>query len=222
MSIKIKVRFLLFGLALMVAMACNLISGGDPDPQVGTQSGDILFQDDFSNSSSGWDEYRDVDFVTDYEDGGYRMYVNEDNFDIWANPGRNFTDVIIEVAASKIGGPDENDFGVICRYQDENNFYLFLIASDGYYGIGAIENGGELELIDTEFLEYSEKIFQGNATNDIRAECVGDNLTLYANGTILADVSDSRFSSGDVGLIAGTFDTPGTEILFDNFVVRQP
>ena len=68
----------------------------------------------------------------------------------------------------------------------------------------------------------SEQINQGNATNAIRADCVGDNLTLYANGTILADVRDSRFTSGDVGLIAGTFDIPGAEILFDDFVVRQP
>jgi hypothetical protein len=33
---------------------------------------------------------------------------------------------------------------------------------------------------------------------------------------------DSSFSSGDVGLIAGSFATEGTDIHFDNFVVRQP
>jgi hypothetical protein len=33
---------------------------------------------------------------------------------------------------------------------------------------------------------------------------------------------DSTLTSGDVGLMAGTFSNPGTDILFDNFVVRQP
>ncbi len=222
MSIKSKLKLSIFVIFMLTGMACNLLSSADPQVAENVESGGILFQDDFSNSNSGWDQYREADFVTDYENGGYRFYVNQDNYDIWANPGLNFTDTIIEVNATKVGGPDENDFGVICRYRDENNFYMFLIASDGYYGIGAIENGGDLELISTDYLEYSEQINLGNATNAIRAECVGDNLTLYANGTILADVRDSRFTSGDVGLIAGTFDIPGAEILFDDFVVRQP
>jgi hypothetical protein len=35
-------------------------------------------------------------------------------------------------------------------------------------------------------------------------------------------VSDSDFASGDVGLLAGTYDEVGTDIHFDNFVVRKP
>lgn len=44
-------------------------------------------------------------------------------YDAWANQSRSFPgDVRIEVDAAKIGGPDDNDFGVICRYQDIDNF----------------------------------------------------------------------------------------------------
>jgi hypothetical protein len=217
-----KLKMSIFVFFLLTGMACNLLSSGGAEAPENVDSGGVLFQDDFSDTNSGWDQYREADFVTDYENGGYRFFVNQDYYDIWANPGLNFTDTVIEVKATKIGGPDENDFGVICRYQDENNFYMLIIASDGYYGIGAVEGGGDMELIGSEYLEISEQINQGSATNEIRAECVGDNLTLYANGTILADVRDSRFSSGDVGLIAGTFETPGAEILFDDFVVRKP
>ena len=32
-------------------------------------------------------------------------------------------------------GPDDNDFGIICRYIDDNQFYYAIISSDGYYGI---------------------------------------------------------------------------------------
>jgi len=45
---------------------------------------------------------------------------------------------------------------------------------------------------------------------------------VYANGTLLGSADDSTFTSGDVGLEAGTFDVGGTEIRFDNFVVSQP
>jgi hypothetical protein len=67
-----------------------------------------------------------------------------------------------------------------------------------------------------------DHINQGSATNHIRADCVGSNLTLYANGSEIASASDSSFTGGDVGLIARTYDTAGTDILFTNFVVSKP
>ena len=39
---------------------------------------------------------------------------------------------------------------------------------------------------------------------------------------LLTEVTDTTFASGEVGLIAGTFDTPGTDVLFDDFTVYQP
>ena len=46
--------------------------------------------------------------VTDYADGVYRIWVNTSSTDVWANPGLNFTDAIIEVEATKVGGSDDN------------------------------------------------------------------------------------------------------------------
>jgi hypothetical protein len=60
------------------------------------------------------------------------------------------------------------------------------------------------------------------ATNHIRADCIQDKLSLYVNGVHLIDVIDGDLLEGNVGLIAGTWDTPGTDILFDNFLVIQP
>jgi hypothetical protein len=47
-------------------------------------------------------------------------------------------------------------------------------------------------------------------------------LTFYVNGFQIAQTQDAALSSGDIGLIAGTFGEPGVDILFDNFVVLQP
>ncbi len=216
---------LLLGLALTV-MACalpNLPGLSSPEkPQVAPAQLKVLFQDDFSNPDSGWDRARAKDGVTDYtKDGAYRIRVNVPNTDVWANPGLHFTDVRIEVDATKVGGPDDNDFGVICRYQDENNFYFLIISSDGYYGIGKVAHG-EQSLLTGDALDYSDAILQGATTNHIRGDCVGSKLVLYANGVRLAEAQDDTFKDGDVGLMAGTYDDRGTNILFDNFVVYQP
>jgi len=187
-----------------------------------TDNPKVLFQDDFSDTSSGWDRINETEGVNDYVDDGYRIFVNKQDWYKWGNPGLNFTDVIIDVDAKKIAGPEENDYGVICRYKDEDNFYFFTIGSDGYYGVSRMSNGEE-SLVGMDQLEFNDTAINlGDASNHIRAKCVGDKLTLTVNGTVLADVKDANIASGDVGLIAGTYDEPGADILFDNFTVAQP
>jgi hypothetical protein len=181
----------------------------------------VLFSDDFSDSDSGWDRVQAEEGITDYENGAYRIFVDQALHDYWANPGRSFGDVRVEVDATKIGGPDNNDFGVICRYQDNNNFYAFLISSDGYYAIMKY-TGGSSETLGTDGMLSTDAVNLGASTNTVRADCVGDTLSLYANGTLLHSVSDAAFASGDVGLIAGTFDEPGADIAFDSFLVLRP
>jgi len=182
---------------------------------------DILFSDDFSDPSSGWDQVQAAEGVTDYENGHYRIFVDQTQHDYWANPGLSFSDVQVEVDATKTSGPDDNDFGLLCRYQDTENFYAFLISSDGYYSIMKYSGGGS-ETLGAEAMLSTDVVVQGEASNHIRADCVGESLSLYVNGQLLHTVTDSTFASGDVGLIAGTFDVTGTDIAFDDFVVLQP
>jgi len=101
-------------------------------------------------------------------------------------------------------------------------FNFFTVGNDGYYGISKLINGEET-LIGMDQMQFNDAAIKlGGAANHLTAECVGGSLTLTVNGTILADVKDSDLSSGDVGLIAGTYDTPGVDIVFDNFVVTRP
>jgi hypothetical protein len=203
---------------LALTLACSTLSGPEINAPVDPSA---LFSDDFSAPDSGWDRAQEETGVTDYDNGQYRIFVDEPQHDYWANPGLSFTDVQVEVDATKNGGPDDNDLGLICRYQDTENFYAFLISSDGFYAILKY-SGGSSETLGSDSWPPSEAINQGAATNHLRADCVGDSLALYANGELLQSVSDSAFTSGDVGLMAGTFEEPGTDIVFDDFVVLQP
>jgi hypothetical protein len=184
-------------------------------------SGGVLFKDDFSDPTSGWMQGEDEFGKTEYVDGSFRILVTSDVTGKVSIPRLYFTDVVIEVNATKVAGPDDNDYGVICRYQDENNFYFFEISSDGYYSIGKYKEN-QLQLIGMEKMQTSDVIRQGQATNRIRATCNGSLLGLSVNGYDLVEVEDVDFTAGDVGLIAGTFETPGTDILFDNFKVLKP
>jgi hypothetical protein len=185
-------------------------------------SENLLLFDDFSNPNSGWDKVEETDYSTNYYNNAYRITVNTNMYDSWANPNaQTYVDAIVEVDATKNGGPDDNDFGLICRYQDSEHFYYAVISSDGYFGIIKV-NGDSSDLLGREYLEYSDSIPQGYATNHLRLECLGDTLTFYVNGQQVDQQSDGDYAEGDVGLIAGTYDNPGTDILFDNFSVYAP
>ena len=203
------IAILLF-VSLLVA-ACSVTA----DP------GEVVFQDDFSRPVSGWDRYNDPTYSSDYYEGGYRIHVLEPNTDAWASPRLDLADVQIEVDATKLGGPDDNVFGVLCRYKDSRNFYFFLVSSDGYTGIGVYKDGRRRLLTDDSLLP-SEAVNRGNALNHIRADCDGYQLRLHVNGILVAEAQAAEWPRGDVGLIAGTYDQAGTEILFDNFSVLQP
>ncbi len=195
-----------------------------PQSNGGAKSGSILFHDDFSNPSSGWDQSTVTDGSTDYANGGYRILVNTVNLSMFANPGQTLqNDVRIEVDASKSAGPDANGFGVICRYNDQNNFYKFIVTSDGYAGISKLIDGNLTVISSADGkLQTVNNINKGAASNHIRADCIGSTLTLYVNGNQVATASDSSLSGGDTGLFAQTYDTAGVDILFHDFNVSVP
>ncbi len=196
----------------------------DTTPMAATSTlpaaGAILFQDDFSNPQSGWSTYQDIDGLMNYEGGSYHILVDVPNAWFWATTEVKLADASIEVQAEKVAGPDDNVLGLICRYQDDQNFYLLVISSDGYYAILKRLNGSTT--VFDEGMQYSQVIHQGETVNTLRADCVGNTLTLYANGTRLAQVVDSTFNEGVPGLIVGTFNTAGTDIVFDDFIVSKP
>jgi hypothetical protein len=187
-----------------------------------TATSNVLLSDDFSSINNNWDKISDANMTTDYYNNSYRILVNMTNYDSWANPDDlSFTDVQVEVDATKNAGPDVNDFGLICRYISSNSYYYGIISSDGYYGIfkKTAEGGKQLGQGKEQF---SDKILTGATTNRIRFDCIGNTLTLYVNDTQVDQRTDSTYTSGNVGLIAGTYTEPGTDILFDNLIVYKP
>lgn len=217
-----KRLFLIIGVLVLAALACSFDLGSLTGSADSSAASNVLFQDDFSDVNSGWDRSAFDSGATDYENDAYRIVVSQPSYSVWANPYQSFTDVRVEVDATKSAGPDLNEFGIICRYRDENNFYVGVLGSDGFYGFWKRYGGAELEPIGDGFQEASDAINLGGSRNHIRLDCIGDTLSLYANGTLVFEVHDADITSGDVGLYAGTFDEAGTDILFDNFFVYQP
>ena len=185
-----------------------------------------ILQDDFSNPNSGWAQGQNANGSVTYANGGYRFYVSQPHKALVASHPKlaNLTDTRVEVDATKASGPDDNFFGVACRLKDNGNFYAAEISSDG-----TVAGLGDFVLLKTKngqptilAVGGASEIHTGKATNRIRFDCVGNTLTLYVNDQQIVSVQDSDLASGEVALMAESGDTPGVEILFDNFAATKP
>lgn len=186
------------------------------------------FQDDFSSTSNNWPRgpiggRGSANFVS----GTYRLTVMQPNSYIFASPGSlKFNDPIIEVDATKIAGADSNYFGVICREDDQEGVlisgYSVLINSKGEYNIFKGTPVVSNSLLEKNTWQNSDAIRRGKATNQLRVECIENRLALSINGEKVDEVYDSDFRSGNISLIAGTYDMPSAAIAFDNVVVLKP
>jgi hypothetical protein len=213
---------LLLALVLVMALhqGCSVPLIGGPAMKA-VQPGTVLFSDDFSNPPSGWGTWSRDGAVVEYHNGGLRIHVKEAQYDFWSVAGKNFADAQIEVEAMKIGGPEDNDYGIICRYLNKDNFYMLVVSSDGYYGIVKMKNGQHI-MIGADQLQYNGAAINSSGINHLRADCIGQTLSIYANGHKLMQAEDADFAKGDVGLVVGAYNFPGVDILFDNFTVKMP
>lgn len=209
-------------IAVTLLVGCDLIGGNGADA---CQSSGVLFEDDFSGDRNcGWVLYNRGGAVVAIEEGVLRFSTSQPGQIWWTNPERSFDDAIITVEARQVSGPNNNAYGVICRYQNEANFYLFLISGDGYYAIGKYQTGSDQIQYLTENGQYvySEAINQGISTNRIRAACVGNQLSLTVNGIPLLTVTDPTFVTGDLGLGVSTLESGTAVVQFDNVRVIAP
>jgi hypothetical protein len=197
--------------------ACQAIAPAEPVKS--GSPGEILYQENFAVNTSGWDRVKNDGGIMDYDSGGYRILVLGSKMDFWSTPPGNYGDVAVEAEVTRLNGPVANRAGLMCRYQNGNH-YFFVISSDGFYAIGKFINGQAI-LVGQETMVPSEAV-RTDGANQLRADCIGNTLTFTVNGTQVASTQDSDLATGGVGVLAGSFEEPGVDVLFRNFVVTQP
>lgn len=184
----------------------------------------LPFADDFSDPESGFGSGEKDTAVWGYEAGQYFVNTTKEDYMFYILPD-DFTiaaqDVVITMDAIKKSGVNPVSADLICRYQDDDNFYDFSVWFDGYYMISKYADGGWESLAGGQ--EPDPAVNVGNTTNYIEASCIGNTLTLTVNGQMVAQVEDDSFLFGEVGFAASTDDgIPEAKIYFDNYYVFAP
>ena len=211
-GVSLIIIFMIFG------SACSVVDMfiEDTSPDVSS----VLYQEDFSDESSGWERSAQGG-RKDYYQGTYHINVLGTNLFSWSNARQSMGDVVVSVDVAFTGPAELAEMGVICRMQNSSDFYFFTIRSDGGYGIFKMYQGSD-HFLGMEGYQFNPAIRIGLDTNHLEAHCVGNQLSLYVNGVLLAAVQDPSYQLGDLGLIVGTFEQSDVNVFFDNFVVSRP
>ena len=184
----------------------------------GNNSDEEVLWDDFSDKKSGWEHLQLDEGSASYVGETYQITVIVPNTDIFTTYTRTFVNSEITVKAARIKGSDNNNFGVICRFKDPENFYSGQISSDGFAGIFKVEDG-EYRLLGHQIMVPVPAIMGGGAENILQFECIENTLTLSVNSVLADSQQDDTFKSGEIGLIAGTVDGYIGVFQFDDLTV---
>jgi hypothetical protein len=181
----------------------------------------VLFEDGEFTNSCNTESTADVErFV---ENGQFNMHVKTAKYVGWTECTRvEFSDVVVEVDATQVDGPNNNIYGILFRYGlEDDEFYVFAVNGDGFYTL--VIDGAEHTEPDiiTDWTEASI-INKGQVTNRLKVAAIGGNIEYYVNDQLLGEAQDFRLMSGTVGFFVGSIEEGGVRVSFDNLKISKP
>ncbi|MBN1202606.1 MAG: hypothetical protein JXJ20_12205 [Anaerolineae bacterium] len=267
-----RVRYVVLGLWLLVLVGIGVVLAVMTDwidlPIARPEPGDLLYATSFDALNEEWDLYpgrdsaqiasvNDLSLVTGGDDmppveGGTLVITygsSETNAIVFSVLDRKFNDMDLRVAGRQVSGPVDNQYGVIFRYRNLDNYYAFLISADGYYSLVKQQNG-ELEVISAWGI--TEVIRQGEQANTIRVLAYEDEFMFFVNDQLMPlclrgenensmwaewegpgicftddltySYRDESFSQGKIALTAGSSVDLSADVVvaFDDVVITGP
>jgi TolB protein len=196
----------------------TVTEAGDIPPAV---LGALPMTDDFSNPDSGWPAADNDDAKYEYQDGKYLLEVKPANRLYRVPlPDKVYADFDLEVEATLAEGPDAGYYGIIFRFVNHDNQYIFRVSADGRIRIDRKAAGEYTTLVAWQ---ESPAVNTGQATNHLRINCEGTQCSAYVNGQQVATIDDSALLQGQIGFMVGNpADLGGTKIHCDNLLINAP
>jgi hypothetical protein len=90
--------------------------------------------------------------------------------------------------------------GIVFRYQDENNFYLFRTAGEDGLVLGKMVNGEWHDLANPRAADFAGVLLKMDAPYNLRVRVAGKAIQCWIADKAVANLDDTSFSTGRVGV----------------------
>ncbi len=196
--------------ALVLLSGCALFQSG------------ILYEEKWSDpAKTDWMIGESASANKWIEGGRYHILVKENSTMLyWNSVVGPFGNAQYDVDVQHVAGTDNlSGAGLLVRLSDKDNTYLFQVSAFGSYRVGKWAAG-----VGTNLVAWTESsaVHKGVADNHLTVIADGTSFTFLVNGTQVAELNDTSFSSGRVG-VAVTAYSGDVDVheSFDNLIVRE-
>lgn len=205
----------------------------------------LLYVTTFDAFNADWEQYNERNSA-EIVNGALEVYLGRPGRIVYSEAQPYFDDFDVSVDTRAVEGPEDNAYGIVFRQRDRNNFYAFLISSNGFYRVERTLQGSTVPLSDWD---ASPLIQTGlNVNNRLRVVGYKDRFQFFINGQQVElcipddpnavstfdalgecmegqwhpTLIDNHLRYGRVAL--GVKDDPsvGVRVMFDNVVIYGP
>jgi hypothetical protein len=200
--------------------------------------GELLYASTFDAYNQEWSQFQGQ-MSSQIVDGSLVIKVDAVQDGTYSVLNHDFSDFDARVDARRISAEDPyNEIGLLFRYHDRDNYYMFKLVGDGSYCVER-HQGGKVESLSA--CHPSPAVLPGlNAVNQIRVVAQGNRFRFYVNdqALILCPKGSDKYSTWSGNdclsnnkktspiLVDDAFDYGkigvGIQVAFDNVLVSGP
>ena len=171
------------------------------------------------DDGEGWHLSSDAVADVSIADGTLQVHVFSPGQLAWASSQSDWQDCHVEVSATQVSGPIDNEYGILMRMEDDQSFYAFSVSGDGYVRAAQYADG-LWSLLGLDWTP-SDAVNQGAATNRLEVIAVGTHFEFRVNAQTVLEVESPDAKGGPIGLYAGAFSEGDVVVAFDDLNVTQ-
>jgi hypothetical protein len=205
----------LFAVSVLVgsvgcATGTAVVATPPPPPPPSTER--VLLEDEFDAYNPQWRQVRGQWAVQNGEVRQVRDDPREANAIMYFDP-LAISDAEVLTSVRLIDGPtfqtpDQGQVrrqiagaGLVFRYQDENNYYMFRLAGEEGAVLGKMENGQWHDLANPRAADFSGTPIRSETDYVLRVRVEGNRIQCWIADRAVVNLQDSAFSTGRVGLV---------------------
>jgi serine/threonine protein kinase len=195
---------------------------------VASMTGDFYFDTDFESddeTNQYWQQTEEGSFTQRIQDGTYYLENQVPGTAVTSifSGSSTYHNVSITLDGTLAEQSSSTSaYGIVFRYQDEDNYNVFAIDGEGRYSIWARTDGVWNELRDLgEEWTANEAVQVIGEPNRVALEIIGDRFTGYVNNRRVVRLNDSTFGDGAIGIYLGASPDGVSVVELDSFRAFQ-
>ncbi len=180
----------------------------------GATIGDKIYTASFDQ---GWPSVADPSAHMGIVNGQYAWQIGPFDARFITTTLVNQNNLYEEIQATPAKCPDKAGYGLIARYKDASDYYVFSLFCDNTYTVVAKVGGSVFGLSNGKLPDGIDDTT--NQPHRVGIAAFKDSFSLYFDGQVIGSFSDNQLAQGDVALYAFSQGTSPVQVSFDNWQV---